>query len=259
MSGTFVSTAARPDRGWPIASVAAQPARELVAAVVVAAVLLFLTDRSVPAAVRAGEHRVHIAIGLIDVRVWPTSAAKSPASSPGARHRGGSGVRRLEQGILLAGGAVAGCAMWRHAIDRIRPCSHPTSRGAGCRRPVAPGVQSEPGLVVYRFGADLFYANETRFVDEVTSLVHGALRRVVVYREAGAITTVDYSAAQSVARIVRGACAQGRRRAVRAGDSRGLRSTWTDGTRPSRARTIASPRCTKRWRSHVAQAFVAAP
>jgi len=52
---------------------------------------------------------------------------------------------------------------------------------------------------VYRFGADLFYANESRFTDEVRALVEHApapVRWLIV--DAGAITAIDYSAAQSV-------------------------------------------------------------
>ena len=36
------------------------------------------------------------------------------------------------------------------------------------------GVETDPGLIVYRFGADLFYANADRFADEVRALVDGA-------------------------------------------------------------------------------------
>jgi MFS superfamily sulfate permease-like transporter len=52
---------------------------------------------------------------------------------------------------------------------------------------------------VYRFGADLFYANERRFGDEVRALVDRAptpVRCLVV--EAGAITDLDFSAARSL-------------------------------------------------------------
>jgi sulfate permease, SulP family len=62
-----------------------------------------------------------------------------------------------------------------------------------------PGSQTEPGLIVYRFGADLFYANDNRFADEVRALVEQAptpVRWFIV--DAGAITDIDYSAAQSV-------------------------------------------------------------
>jgi sulfate permease, SulP family len=52
---------------------------------------------------------------------------------------------------------------------------------------------------VYRFNSDLFYANANRFVDEVRGLVERAptpIRWFIV--DAGAITDIDYSAAQSV-------------------------------------------------------------
>jgi SulP family sulfate permease len=37
--------------------------------------------------------------------------------------------------------------------------------------PVASGARTEPGLVVYRFGVGLFYANATRLSDDVLALV----------------------------------------------------------------------------------------
>jgi hypothetical protein len=39
---------------------------------------------------------------------------------------------------------------------------------------VTPGKETEPGLIVYRFGADLFYANHNRFTYEVRTLVEHA-------------------------------------------------------------------------------------
>ena len=64
---------------------------------------------------------------------------------------------------------------------------------------VAPGVVTEPGLVLYRFGASLFYANAARFADEILELIGptpSAVRWVVV--DAEAITNIDYSAARAV-------------------------------------------------------------
>jgi MFS superfamily sulfate permease-like transporter len=60
-------------------------------------------------------------------------------------------------------------------------------------------VVTEPGLVLYRFGAALFYANAGRFLEEVSSLVQpipSSVRWVVV--DAEAMTHVDYSAARVV-------------------------------------------------------------
>ena len=69
--------------------------------------------------------------------------------------------------------------------------------------PAAPGRVTAPGLIVYRFGADLFYANQNRFADEVRALVSQApapLRWLVV--DAGAITDIDYTAALSLCELL---------------------------------------------------------
>jgi MFS superfamily sulfate permease-like transporter len=65
--------------------------------------------------------------------------------------------------------------------------------------PVVPGAVTEPGLVIYRFGAALFYANAGRFAEEIRLLAGAgasAVRWIVV--DAGAITQVDYTAARVV-------------------------------------------------------------
>ena len=61
------------------------------------------------------------------------------------------------------------------------------------------GKETEPGLIVYRFGSDLFFANAKRFADQVRALVDCAptpVRWFVV--DASALTDIDYSAAQSI-------------------------------------------------------------
>jgi MFS superfamily sulfate permease-like transporter len=67
-----------------------------------------------------------------------------------------------------------------------------------------PGCQTEPGIILYRFGADLFYANASRFADEVRGLVDSAphpVRWVVI--EADAITNLDYTAARAVLSLIK--------------------------------------------------------
>jgi len=71
--------------------------------------------------------------------------------------------------------------------------------GAWKLEPVGPHVVTEPGLVLYRFGAALFYANAGRFFEEISSLLQPmptAVRWVVV--DAEAMTHLDYSAARVV-------------------------------------------------------------
>jgi MFS superfamily sulfate permease-like transporter len=68
---------------------------------------------------------------------------------------------------------------------------------------VTPGSVTQPGLIVYRFGADLFYANQARFCDEVRDLVTHApapLRSFIV--DAAAITDIDYTASRSVRDLI---------------------------------------------------------
>ena len=59
----------------------------------------------------------------------------------------------------------------------------------------APGAQSRPGLIIFRYDADLFYANASRFSDDVQNLVLSApdpVRWVVL--DCSALDDVDYSA-----------------------------------------------------------------
>jgi len=60
---------------------------------------------------------------------------------------------------------------------------------------VGPGKMVEPGVVVYWFGADLYYANVSHFAEQARTLAahgQGSVRWLVV--DAGAITSVDCSA-----------------------------------------------------------------
>jgi len=108
----------------------------------------------------------------------------------------------VETGILLA----IVLSLLRHVQHSYRPHTGVLQRGPGGEwqiEPCRPGVVTEPGLLVYRFGADLFYANERRFSDEVRALVDGAappLRGLVV--DASAMSDLDYSAAQSLRQLI---------------------------------------------------------
>ena len=108
----------------------------------------------------------------------------------------------VEIGILLA----IVLSLLRHVQHSYRPHTGVLVRGPAGEwqiEPCRPGVVTEPGLLVYRFGADLFYANERRFTDELRALVDGAsppLRGVVV--DASAVSDLDYSAAQSLRQLI---------------------------------------------------------
>ena len=62
-----------------------------------------------------------------------------------------------------------------------------------------PGAQSEPGLVVFRYDAQLFYANANSFVDDIQRVIEGApdpVRWLVL--DASTLDDVDYSAGISL-------------------------------------------------------------
>jgi len=91
-------------------------------------------------------------------------------------------------------------------IDHVRHTYRPRTRlltrdstGHWCAVHVKPGVYAAPGIVVYRFEANLFYANASRFMSEVFALVSApqALVKGIVL-DASGIDDVDYSAAKTL-------------------------------------------------------------
>jgi len=141
----------------------------------------------------------NIALGMIDLKCLRDIRRESPGEFYLAITTAATVVALgVEQGILLA----MALSLFRHVRHSYRPHTmmlEPDARGRWVPEPATPGKVTEPGLIVYRFGADLFYANQNRFIDEVRALVNEAptpVRWLVV--DAGAITDIDYSAAQSL-------------------------------------------------------------
>jgi high affinity sulfate transporter 1 len=78
----------------------------------------------------------------------------------------------VEQGIILA----IVLSLLDHVRRHYNPHNSVIIRDAEDRpveSPAVPGARTEPGLVVYRFGAGLFYANASRFTEEAIGLVEG--------------------------------------------------------------------------------------
>ena len=61
----------------------------------------------------------------------------------------------------------------------------------------------EPGVVLYWFGADLYYANSSHFCSEIRNIVWGTPGIRVLIVDCGAITAMDYSAGQAIAELQR--------------------------------------------------------
>jgi sulfate permease, SulP family len=109
-------------------------------------------------------------------------------------------VLGVEEGIVLA--VVAS------VIDHVRHTYRPfnsvlvkSPAGHWQPAPVLPGARTEQGLVVYRFGTSLYYANASRLIDDVMALAaQGSPLRWMVL-DCVAIGDVDYTAAAVLTRV----------------------------------------------------------
>jgi len=194
------STAARPRPRWPTAQAGAASWPSSPPALIV---LLLLTAplASLPIAALAAIVFL-IAAGLIDVAGMRRILA----------------CRRLEFAIaLLTTAAVVmlgveeglALAVAASIIDHVRHTYHPfnsvlvkSPAGHWQPAPVLPGARTEPGLVIYRFGTSLYYANASRLIDDVTALAaQGSPLRWMVL-DCAAIGDVDYTAAAVLTRVI---------------------------------------------------------
>jgi MFS superfamily sulfate permease-like transporter len=198
LTGTFVVNGSPTQTAMVEKSGGRSQLAQLATAGVVALVLLFLTGplQYLPRCVLAAIVFT-IAVGLVDWRGLCDILRESPGEFELALATAAVVVViGVEQGILLA----MVLSLLRHVRHSYRPHTAVlVENDAGHWQPIAavPGALSGPGLVIFQFGADLFYANAGRFAQDARSLIEGApspVRWLVV--DAGAITNVDYSAAR---------------------------------------------------------------
>ena len=200
LSGTFVVN------GSPTQTATADRvgARSQIAQLVVAGVVILVLEafaaplQYLPRCVLASVVFT-IAVGMIDVACLRDIRRESPGEYTLALVTAAAVVvLGVEQGILLA----MALSLFRHVRHSYRPHASMLQADASGRwtlEAATPGKVTEPGLIVYRFGADLFYANQNRFTDEVRALVQHAPTPVHWFIvDASAITDIDYSATRAV-------------------------------------------------------------
>jgi SulP family sulfate permease len=197
-SGTFVVNGSPTQTAMVESSGGRSQLAQLATAGVVVLVLLFLTGplQYLPQCV-LGAIVFTIAVGLVDLRGLRDIGRESPGELLLALATAAVVVLvGVEHGILLA----MVLSLLRHVRHSYRPHTAVlVEDGSGQWRPMpaAPGAMSGPGLVVFQFGADLFYANAGRFAEDARSLVERAPTPVSwLVVDAGAITSIDYSAAR---------------------------------------------------------------
>jgi SulP family sulfate permease len=205
ISGAFVVNGSPTQTAMADQAGARSQIAQLAFAAVVLIVLLFLTGplQYLPHCVLASIVFT-IAVGMVDVRGLRAIRRESPGEYLLALFTAAAvPALGVEQGILLA----IVLSLVRHVRHSYRPHTMvlmPNAEGRWAPAPAAPGTQTAPGLIVYRFGADLFYANADRFADEARALVDHApapVRWFVV--DASAVTDIDYSAARAVMDLFR--------------------------------------------------------
>ena len=200
ISGTFVVNGSPTQTAMVETSGGRSQFAHVATAVVVALALLLFTHplQYLPRCV-LGAIVFIVAIRLVDLRGLRGIRRESPGEFVLAATTAGVVVLwGVEQGIVLAM-VLSLLRIVSHSYHPHTAVLVPGEGGIWQLSPVVPGAVTEPGLVIYRFSAALFYANARRFSDEIQQIVGPApcsLRWVLV--DAGAITQVDYTAARVV-------------------------------------------------------------
>jgi MFS superfamily sulfate permease-like transporter len=200
ISGTFVVNGSPTQTAMADRAGARSQIAQVTFAVLVLLVLLFLTGplKYLPRGV-LGAIVFTVAIGMIDIAALRNIRRESPGEFMLAAITAAAVVCiGVEQGILLA----IALSLFRHV--RHSYCPHTTILVPGASETweparVAAGEQTKPGFIVYRFGADLFYANYNRFIDDVHTLIeHSPSQIHWLVVDASAITDIDFSAAHAI-------------------------------------------------------------
>ena len=86
----------------------------------------------------------------------------------------------------------------RHSYNPLNSVLVKSPEGHWHAVPVGPGARTAPGLVVYRFGTSLYYANAAKLAEDIAMLAgHGAPLRWLVL-DFAAIGDVDYTASTAL-------------------------------------------------------------
>ena len=203
-SGAFVVNGSPTQTATAEAAGARSQVAQLTFAAVTLVVLLLLTPalQFLPRCVLAALVFA-IALHMIDLRALADMRRESPGEFRLALLTAAAVVGLgVELGILLA----MGLSLLRHVRHSYEPHTGVLVRDAHGEWRVLPCNEArlaEPGVLIYRFGADLFYANERRFADELRGLagrIGSDLNALVV--DASAMADLDYSAARTLRDLI---------------------------------------------------------
>jgi sulfate permease, SulP family len=196
LTGTFVVNGSPTQTAMVETSGGSSQLAHLSTAFVVMLVLLFLTGplQFLPVCV-LGAVVFTIAVRLVDLKALRELRRKSPGEWLLALVTTASVVLfGVEDGIMLA----LVLSLLQHVRHSYRPHAAVETRapeGHWLMNPLSPEHMAAPGLIVYWFGSDLFYANFDRFAGQAHKLVTGSESPVTwLVVDAGAITSINYTA-----------------------------------------------------------------
>lgn len=175
----------------------------LVVVVLTLVVVLFLTDllEELPVAVLAGVVLV-VGVGLIDLTGFRRIARRS---------RGELIIAIVTTVTVVIGGVIAGITV-AIALSLLSVIARQYRTPAFILQTTeqgyefldaAPGVQSRPGLIIYRFNSELFFANAVGFTEHLEQAVDAApdpVRWVIL--DCAGIPDVDYSAGEQLISLI---------------------------------------------------------
>jgi sulfate permease, SulP family len=102
-------------------------------------------------------------------------------------------------------GVAIAASIIDHLRHSYRPRSHvlvKSAAGHWMPAPVEPGARTEPGLVVYRFGTSLYFANASRFVEDLLTLTRRGDKLRWLVLDGAAIGDVDYTASAALSQAI---------------------------------------------------------
>lgn len=202
LSGTFVVNGSPTKTEMVDEAKSRTQVAQLTTAAVVAIVLLFLTKplQYLPNAVLAAVVFL-IGLKLVDVAnmkdIWRLRKDEFWVAAVTAAFVVVIGV---EQGIILAILLSIVLHVRRHYRPHDRVLTFTESGATEASLPT-PGTLSEPGLVVYRFGVGLFYANAGRLAEEALGLVDVPDPPRWFVLDAEAIDDIDYTGGKTLAEL----------------------------------------------------------
>lgn len=201
LTGTFTVNGSPTQTAMAVRSGARSQIAQLSFAGVTLLVLLFFTGplQDLPQCVLAAVV-LTVAIGMIEVRALLAIRRESPGEFWLAITTAVVVLALgVEQGIVLA----IALSLFRHVRHSYAPHTAVLqpfgAAGTFESIPAHGGLETEPGLIIFRFCADLFYANSSRFNRDILTLVQDAPHPVhCVVVECSPITDIDYSAAEDL-------------------------------------------------------------